>query len=148
MKKVQIDTFHNNEVFHSWLDEISFFCWSLFLEIGLKHAWTLYLVLSDVVCTAGCTLSFRFWKYKVHRKVHFYVGINSCSTGSKKRVHSTSESTFMYFCVYSVLLIVLYTFKCTLKGTRFLLNNVGKHDLTFSKNQIRLLCTCNFLYEY
>ena len=49
----------------------------------------------------------------------------------------------MYFCVYSVLLIVLYTFKCTLKGARFLLNNVGKHDLTFSKNlKMRLLCAC------
>ena len=145
MKKVQIDTFHNNEVFHSWLDEISFFCWSLFLEIGLKHSLTLYLVLSDVLCTFGCTLYFHFWKYKVHRKVHFYVGINSCSTGSKKGY------TVLYIRKYiHVLLRVLDTFdctlyfqKCTLKGTRFLLNNVGKHDLTFSKNlKMRLLCAC------
>ena len=35
-------------------------------------------------------------------------------------------------------------FKCTLKSTRCTLDNIGKHDLTFSKNQKRLLCTCIF----
>jgi hypothetical protein len=94
-----------------------FFCLSLFLEIGLKHAWTVYLVLSDVLCTFGCTLYFHFWKYKVHRKVHHCVGINIFSTGNKKRVPSTSESTFMYFRIYFVLSIVRFTFKCTLKST-------------------------------
>ena len=70
------------------------------------------------------------------------------STGNRKRVQSTSESTFMYFRMYFVLSIVLCTFKCTLKSTRCTFDNVRKHDLTFSKNQKRLLCTCNFLYEY
>ena len=135
MKTVQFDTFHNKYVFHNWLVEFSFICLRLFLEIGLKHEWTVYLVLSDVLCTVRCTLYFLFWKYKVHRTVHQYVGINIYSTGNKKRVQSTSESTFMYFRMYSVLSIVLCTFKCTLKGTRCTLNNVGKQDFTFSKNQ-------------
>jgi hypothetical protein len=83
------------------------FCLSLFLEIGLKHAWTVYLVLSDVLCTFGCTLYFHCWKYKVHRKVHHYVGINIFSTGNKKgyKVHLK----YIY-----VLLDVLCTFDCTL----------------------------------
>ena len=127
-----------------WLVEFSFFCLSLFLEIGLKHAWTVYLVLSDVLCTFGCTLYFHFWKYKVHRKVHHNVGIDIFSTGNWKRVQSTSESTFMYFRMYFVLSIVLCTFKCTLKSTRCTFDNVRKHDLTFSKNEKRLLCTCKF----
>jgi hypothetical protein len=29
--------------------------------------WAVYLVLSDVLCTFGCTLYFHFWKFKVHR---------------------------------------------------------------------------------
>jgi hypothetical protein len=148
MKTVQFDTFHNNYVFHNWLVEFSFFCLSLFLEIRLKHAWPVYLVLSDVLCTFGCTLYFHFWKYKVLPKVHRCGGINIFSTGNRKRVQSTSESTFMYFRMYFVLSIVLCTFKCTLKSTRCTFDNVRKHDLTFSKNQKRLLCTCNFLYEY
>ena len=136
MKTVQIDTFHKmmKYVTIDWMK--CPFCLSLFLKIGLKHPWTLYLVLSDVLCTFGCTLYFHFWKYKVHRKVRFFVGIHSCSRGNKKRVQSTSESTYMYFRVYSVLSIVLCTFKCcSLKGTRCTLKNVGKHDSTFSKNK-------------
>ena len=129
MKTVQFDTFHNNYVFQNWLVEFFFFCLSLFLEIGLKHAWTVYLVLSDVFCTFGCTLYFHFWKYKVHRKVQHYVGMNLFSMGNNKTVQSTSKSSFMYFRMYFVLLIVLRTFKCTLKSTRCTLDNVGKHDL-------------------
>ena len=120
---------------HNWLDELSFFCLCPFLGRGLQHEWAVYLVLSDVCCTFGCTLYFNFWKYKVHPKVHSDTGINMSSTGNHKRVQSTSESTFMYFWVYSVLLIVFCTFKCTLKGTRCTLNNVGKQDFAFSKNQ-------------
>ena len=147
MKTVQFDAFHNNCVLHDcgWT---FLFCLSLFLEIGLKHAQTMYLVLSDVLCTFGCTLYFLFWKCKVHMTVHHHVGFNMFSTGSKKRVQSTSESTCIYFWMYFVLSIVLCTFKCMLKSTRCSLDNVGKHDLTFSKNQKLLLCTCNFLYTY
>jgi hypothetical protein len=149
MKTVPFDTFHNNYVFHNcgWT---FLFCLSLFLEIGLKHAWTVYLVLSDVLCTFRCTLYFHCWKYKVHRLVHEYIGINICSTGNEKRVQSTSKSTFMYFQMYSVLSIVLCTFKCTLKGTRCMLNNVWKHNFTFSKNQkyTSIMHAHAFLYEY
>ena len=133
MKTVQFDTFNNNYVFHNWLVEFSFFCLSLFLKTGLKHAWTVYLVLSDVLCTFGNTLYFHCWKYKVHRKVHHYVGINKFSMGNKKRVQSTPKSTFMYFRMYFVLSIVLCTFKCTLNSTECIFDNVRKHDLTFSK---------------
>ena len=127
MKTVQFDTFHNNYVFHNWLVEFSFF---LFKPISRNWIETCmnsvpYLVLSDVLCTFGCTLYFHFWKYKVHPKVHQLVGINMFSTGNRKRVQSTSESTFMYFRMYFVLSIVLCTFKCTLKSTRCTFDNVG-----------------------
>ena len=46
-----------------WMNFPFFF--SLFFQIGLKHAWMVYLVLSYVLCTFGCTLYFHFWKYKV-----------------------------------------------------------------------------------
>jgi hypothetical protein len=79
-------------------------------------------VLSHVLCTFGCTLYFHVRKYKVHPKVHLNVGINIFSTGSTKIVQSTSESTSMYFWLYSVLYVVLCTFKnstgCMLKSTR------------------------------
>jgi hypothetical protein len=46
--------------------------------------------------------------------------------------------------MYFVLSIVLCTFKCTLKSTRCTFDNVRKHDLIFSKNEKRLLCTFKF----
>jgi hypothetical protein len=83
------------------------FCWSLILKNWLKHACVVYFVLLDVLCTFRCILHFHFWKYKVHPKVHWHVGINIFSTRNGKTGHSSSKSTFMYFWMYCVLLIVL-----------------------------------------
>ena len=46
--------------------------------------------------------------------------------------------------IQKYILIVLCTFKCTLKGTRCTLNNAGKHDFTFSKIKkcVNYACTC------
>jgi hypothetical protein len=120
---------------HKWLDELSFFCLCPFLGRGLQHAWAVYLVLSDLRCTFRYTLYFNFWKYKVNPKVQSDMGIDMSSTGNHKRVQSTSESIFMYFQVYSVLLIVLCTFKCTLKSLRCTLKQCTKTWLNFLKNQ-------------
>jgi hypothetical protein len=62
MKTVQLDTFHNNYVFHNCLDELAILL-SLFLEIGLKQAWTVYLVLSDYFISLLCTVTFESPKY-------------------------------------------------------------------------------------
>ena len=121
---------HNN-----WLDELSFFCLCPFLGRELQHEWAVYLVLSNVRCTFACTLYFNFWKYKVHPKVHSDMGLDMFSTGNHKRVQSTSESTLMYFRVYSVLLIVLCTFKCTLKSSRCTLKQCMETWFNFLKNQ-------------
>ena len=102
----------------------------------------MYFVLSDVLCTVGCTLYFQFWKYKVHPKVHDHEGINIFCTGNIKRVQSTFESTFLYIRMYSVLSIVLCTFtctlkstRCTLKSTRCTLKKCTKTWFNFLKNQ-------------
>jgi hypothetical protein len=98
-------------------------------------------VLSGVLCTFGCTLYFHVRKYKVHPKVHQNVGINIFSTGSTKRVQSTSESIFMYCWLYSVLFLVLCTFKkstgCTLKSTRCTLKSTRCTLKSTSKKQGR-----------
>jgi len=107
------------------------FCWSLILKNWLKHACVVYFVLLDVLCTFGCTLHFHFWKYTVHPKVHWHVGINIFSTRKGKRVHSTSKSTFMYFWMICVLLIVLCTSNECWRVQDVCWNTVGNRDLTF-----------------
>ena len=52
---------------------------------------------------------------------------------------------YMYVLLgYTVLLIVLGTFKCTLKGTRCTLNNVGKHNFLSQKikKYVNYACIC------
>jgi hypothetical protein len=66
-----------------------------------------------LLCTFGCTFYFHFWKYKVHPKVHYYVGINIFLQETKKgnKVHLKgaviwSPGTLYYemtsFCFLSV----------------------------------------------
>ena len=107
----------------------SFFCLSLILKSRLKHSWTVFVVLLDLLCTFGCTLYFHFWEYKVHTKVIF-------SMGNGKRVHSTSKSTFMYFQMHYELSIVLCTFKCMLKSKRCMLKHCRKLRFNFLKQSM------------
>ena len=107
------------------------------------HEWcTLYFQMYFVPSDVLCTFTFESTNY-----IRRYIDTEESTcffTGNRKRVQSTSESTFMYFRMYFVLSIVLCTFKCTLKSTRCTFDNVRKHNLTFSKNEKHLLCTCKF----
>jgi hypothetical protein len=77
------------------------------------------------LCTFGCTLYLRMYfvlsllKVQSTPKGTLTRRNKYLSKGSGKKVHSTSKSTFMYFRMYCVLLIVLCTFICMLKSKEY-----------------------------
>ena len=136
MKTVQFDTFHNNYVFH--------YCgWTFLLLFKPISRNRIEKCMNIVPCTFRCTLYLPMYFVLSLLKVQStsdstslrrnqYLFYGKYKKGTK---YGTSKSKFMYFRMYSVLSIVLCTFKCMLKGTICTLTNVGKHDFTFSTNQ-------------